>query len=101
MVRLNETWGIDADPSNWILVKFGIASRGKSKGQETQTNYGYAGTLDSLLKYMTEVRVKMVASDAKTLKELNKNINKELKTIQSEFKSVVEEQLADKRIKGE
>ena len=100
MIKLNETWAVDADPLNYIMIKFGIASKGASKGQVTKTNVAYPHDMNQVIEYIAEHRIKCVMDEVTTMKELDKHVREQIALMQNEFSKAMEDILAHKRIDG-
>ena len=50
MVKITKHFYIDSDESNFVVLERSIAQKGKNRGSEVETIYGYYGTFEAALK---------------------------------------------------
>lgn len=96
MLKLTETYFIDSDTRNYILIEKNTIKKEESKnfGEDIFTNIGYFGTLEQLKMFIIEKEIKgdleLLNNIEKTI-ELKETINKRLNNDDKYFMLEVDE----------
>ena len=90
MIKITDTYYIDTDTYNWILVKKSIGEKGKVKGQELFSSWRFFPSLESLLFYVKGLQEKELASSYNDLDKYIAKISKENKKWRDDFSRLCE-----------